>query len=109
MKRINPHATIVKYTYGTYQGRPQTHLLFEEEYPDALRAALDLVRKGRKQVEVIQYREVLHTHKELQEAVLLLHPFSTNEDIVEQVHFASYKPEEITLPQTFEPLVWCQL
>jgi hypothetical protein len=67
-------------------------LEFFNDYPKALRFALNQVRDGKQDVTVIQRREVIHTHENLSNAVLNIHRFDTDENIIEQVHHASYLP-----------------
>ena len=96
MKIVKPLAgniIMVKYNDGRYQGRIQTGLWFEREYPAALRAALEAIESGCTNVEVIQFREVLHSHRELVQAAYHLNPYSTDEEVVEAVHHASRKQE----------------
>lgn len=111
IKRLNPNSIIVKYNHGRFEGRIQTSLSFELEYADALRSAINLIQSGNSNVTVIQYREVLHTHSELWEAMWNLSPFATNEEIIEEVHHASRKHTSVPSWMTLfhlpvNPLVW---
>lgn len=114
IKRLNPNSIIVKYNHGRYQGRIQTSLDFKLEYADALRSAINLIREGNTNVTVIQYRDVMHTHSELYEAMYNLSPYPTDEEIIEEVHYVSRKhnlsPSKpswmgIIFPPA-QPLVW---
>lgn len=114
IKRLNPNSIIVKYNHGRYEGRIQTSLSFQLEYADALRSAINLIQSGNTNVTVIQYREVLHSHSELVEAMFNLSPYATNEEIIEEVHHAGRKNKAVPnwMPMFYmpnNPLVWASL
>lgn len=97
VNRVNPNHILVKYNTGVYQHRVQTKLNFQAEYVDALRSALNLVRSGATQVEVIQYREQLHSHHELKHAATHLGRYATDEEVIEAVHNSTFKPQNVNL------------
>jgi len=115
IQRVNPHNIVVKFSSGRYQGRIQTSLSFEEEYVAALRSALDAIRAGKSNVSVIQYRETLHNHAQLADAARHLNKYSTDDEVIEQVHHSSRSLEHRGLLHLLKstvhpsPLVWASL
>jgi hypothetical protein len=92
IKRVNSSAILVRFNKGHYQGRVQTSINFENNYVDALRSALNAVRSGCTQVEVIQYREVVHSHSELYAAGQHLNRFATDQEVIEEVNYFTHLP-----------------
>lgn len=115
VKRIDPNSIIVKYIKTPQVGRSFTTIDFQDEYVDALRTAINAVRSGYQKVEVIQRREVLHTHEQLCRAADNLELYATDEDIVEEAHHASRKYEKRSLISLLKSaphsgaLVWASL
>jgi len=109
MQRFDPSNIIVKYSRGRFCGRVYTSLIFRNEYAAALRTALATVKAGCTNVEVIQYRETLHTHQELADALKHLTNDSTDEEIIEEVHNSSRRgAQQVSRSQQSKPLVWAQ-
>lgn len=112
IRRVNPDHIVVKYNHGLYEERVQTSINFFAEYANALRTALNCVRSGFTQVEVIQYREVIHSHSELLRAANNLGMYATDEEIIEEVNHASRRYNPLNLIRSSNKsgaLVWAQL
>lgn len=97
IRRVNPHDIVIKYSDGMCEHRVQTKLNFKEDYIEALRSALNLVRAGMQDVTVIQYRETLHSHSELRHAAAHLGRHATDEEVLEQVHNSTRLPQNPNL------------
>lgn len=93
IKRLAGSTIVVKYSKGWFQGRTPDELFFATEYAQALKSALNLVRAGFKNVEVIQFRDVLHTHSELSAALKHVTAHSTDEEIIKHVYAASHSEQ----------------
>lgn len=66
---------------------------FEEDYGAALRYAIDAIRDGHSYVVIYQDGELLHTMDELILTEKGLGEYFTDEDLVEEAHYAARKLE----------------
>lgn len=97
---LSPKNIMVKFNTGRYEGRVQTSLAFSTRYADALRSALDAISRGCTQVEVIQYRDVVHNHSQLTEALFHLGVNlldASDDEIIEEAHYATRPPTDVNL------------
>lgn len=91
IKRLAGSTIVIKYSSGLVEYRKQNHLYFADEYVQALRSALNMVKANYKDVTIMQYRETIHTHSDLLAAAKMLDRYSTDIEVIEQVHHATVR------------------
>jgi hypothetical protein len=82
ISRLPANTIMVRFNKGVIESRTQTQLVFKNRYVDALRTALDAIKWGFTNVEVIQRRERLHTWDELTEAAFILNSKATDDEVL---------------------------
>ena len=89
IKRLPGDIITVLHDSRMFQGRVPTSLFFSNDYASALRAAFKAIKSGRSNVRVVQFRDSIHTHSELETAMSLLSADPSDEEVIEQAQHAS--------------------
>ena len=95
IKRIAGSTIVVKSdAKGFFEWRKPSQLFFHDEYVQALRTALNLVRLGYNNISISQYRECLHTHSELVTASTSFTSGSTDDEVIKMAYEASHMKQQ---------------